>query len=196
MGLGNKIRQARQEAGLSQRQLCGQVITRNMLSLIESEKASPSMATLQYLAARLGKSIGFFLDENVAVSDNINLMAQARQAYAHKKYSSVLSILRQYHSSDPLFDQEQSYLQALSALALGQQLLQNADPFQAVPLLENLDRSSLYYREDMEHQRRRLLLDGYEQLELHYREQCDFQSAYFYACKSRTLIGKSHAPSV
>ena len=34
MELGEKLLQARQEAGLSQRQLCGDVITRNMLSLI------------------------------------------------------------------------------------------------------------------------------------------------------------------
>ena len=36
MELGQRIRQARQEAGLSQRQLCGEEITRNMLSLIEN----------------------------------------------------------------------------------------------------------------------------------------------------------------
>ena len=39
--LGQRIRQARQEAGLSQRQLCGETITRNMLSQIESGKARP-----------------------------------------------------------------------------------------------------------------------------------------------------------
>ena len=39
MDLGQKLRQARKDAGLSQRQLCGDVITRNMLSQIESGKA-------------------------------------------------------------------------------------------------------------------------------------------------------------
>ena len=34
MELGQKIRAARLEAGLSQRELCGDIITRNMLSLI------------------------------------------------------------------------------------------------------------------------------------------------------------------
>ena len=32
MSLGEKLRQARMESGLSQRQLCGDEITRNMLS--------------------------------------------------------------------------------------------------------------------------------------------------------------------
>ena len=43
MELGEKILQARLEAGLSQRQLCGEEITRNMLSLIEHGNAKPSM---------------------------------------------------------------------------------------------------------------------------------------------------------
>ena len=60
MELGKKLRQARIEAGLSQKQLCGEEITRNMLSLIENGSAKPSMKTLQYLAGRLGKSVSFF----------------------------------------------------------------------------------------------------------------------------------------
>ena len=63
MELGEKLKQARLEAGLSQRQLCGEEITRNMLSLIENGAAKPSMKTLQYLAGRLGKSVSFFLEE-------------------------------------------------------------------------------------------------------------------------------------
>ena len=54
MELGEKLKQARLDAGLSQRQLCGEEITRNMLSLIENGAAKPSMKTMQYLAARLG----------------------------------------------------------------------------------------------------------------------------------------------
>ena len=46
MSLGEKLRQARLEAGLSQRALCGEEITRNMLSRIENGAAQPSMRTL------------------------------------------------------------------------------------------------------------------------------------------------------
>ena len=53
MTLGEKLKQARLDAGLSPRQLCGDVITRNMLSQIENGSARPSMATLSYLASRL-----------------------------------------------------------------------------------------------------------------------------------------------
>lgn len=190
MELGEKLRQARLEAGLSQRQLCGDVITRNMLSQIESGKARPSMATLQYLAAQLGKTVSFFLEENLAASVNIEKMTQARKAYAAKDHSTVLRILEGYHQPDELFDQEYAYLVALSALALGKQRLENGEAAAAVLLLEQLDRSSIYYRDDMERLRRQLLLQSYESLEQYYKEREDYQQAYFYACKSRTISGR------
>ena len=64
MELGQRLKSARLEMGLSQRQLCGDVITRNMLSQIEHGTAHPSMETLRYLASRLGKPISYFLEEN------------------------------------------------------------------------------------------------------------------------------------
>ena len=81
MELGEKLKQARLEAGLSQRQLCGEEITRNMLSLIENGSAKPSMTTLQYLAARLGKTVSYFLEETAVLSPNQQIMASARQLY-------------------------------------------------------------------------------------------------------------------
>ena len=58
MTIGQRILTARQEAGLSQRQLAGESITRNMLSAIEHDKAKPSLDTLQYLSGVLGKPVG------------------------------------------------------------------------------------------------------------------------------------------
>ena len=55
MELSQKLKQARLDAGLSQKALCGDRITRNMLSQIENGSARPSMDTLRYLAGQLGK---------------------------------------------------------------------------------------------------------------------------------------------
>ena len=93
MELGEKLREARLEAGLSQRALCGDVITRNMLSQIENGSAKPSMATLQYLAGQLGKPVGYFLEEQALLSPNSDILLQARQAYAHRQHRQVLLIL-------------------------------------------------------------------------------------------------------
>ena len=68
MELGEKLKQARLAAGLSQRQLCGDVITRNMLSQIENGAARPSVDTLRYLAGRLNKSLSYFLEDEEPIS--------------------------------------------------------------------------------------------------------------------------------
>ena len=187
MTLGEKWRQARQEAGLSQRQLCGDTITRNMLSQIENGSANPSMATLRYLAERLGKHVSYFLQEETILSPNPALLQQARQAYSARKYAVVLDIAEQYQGSDPLFDEEWHYLCALSALALAEQMASVNDWMAAAPLLENIHRGSIYYRADMERRRKQLLQQAYQYLEQFYREREDFKQAYECACKLRVL---------
>lgn len=108
MELGEKIRRARLDAGLSQRQLCGEDITRNMLSLIENGGAKPSMKTLTILANRLGKSVSYFLDDNAQdpseLTESANALAQAERAlaqgkdiYAGQLLSSVTSPLLLRH---------------------------------------------------------------------------------------------------
>ena len=64
MTMGQRILAARLAAGLSQRELAGEEITRNMLSSLEHDTANPSVATLQYLAGRLGRPVSFFLGED------------------------------------------------------------------------------------------------------------------------------------
>ncbi len=113
MDLGQRLKQARLEAGLSQRQLCGEEITRNMLSQIEHGNAQPSVATLQYLAARLGKPVSCFLEEEALLSPNQQVMADARRA----EPLAVLEILKDYQAPDPIFDRERYLLEALACLA-------------------------------------------------------------------------------
>ena len=64
MTMGQRILQARLEAGLSQRELAGEEITRNMLSSLEHDAANPSVATLRYLSDRLGKPVSWFFGED------------------------------------------------------------------------------------------------------------------------------------
>ena len=86
MDLGQTLRQARLDAGLSQRELCGDKISRNMLSQIENGTAHPSMDTLSYLAEKLGKPVGYFLDEPTPTSPNHALIEQARATFAAGNY--------------------------------------------------------------------------------------------------------------
>ena len=186
MTLGEKIKAARLEAGLSQRQLCGNVITRNMLSQIENGSARPSMATLQHLARQLGKPIGYFLQEQAVDSPNPQRMAQAREAYSQRQYADALEILSGYQAPDPLFDQEWRYLYALCALARAEQCL-GSSALEAATLLEGIRRDCIYYRPEQEQIRRQLLRRAYAALEEQYRQQQNFERAYFYACQLRQM---------
>lgn len=155
MELGVRLRQARLEAGLSQRQLCGEEITRNMLSQIENGSARPSMDTLRYLAARLGKPVSFFLEEQAVVSPNQAVMEQARNATGQ----AVLDILGQYQEPDGLFDRERWLLEALTCLELARQALDAGKKEYAGVLLERAEKAGKctpYYTPETD--RRRKLL--------------------------------------
>lgn len=123
MNLGEKIKQERLALGLSQRQLCGEQITRNMLSQIEGGTARPSMDTLRFLAGRLGKPMSYFLEESAVTSPNLALMCQAREAYGQKAWEQVLTLLEQYREPDGVFQWERWLLEAMAALELGQQAM-------------------------------------------------------------------------
>lgn len=160
MDLGAKIKNARLEAGLSQRQLCGDTITRNMLSLIESGRAKPSMDTLGYLAARLGKSVGYFLDGEAVTSPNQQVMDSARQAFSAGAYRQVLETLQSFRSPDGVFDPERYLLEALAALHLAQQALDEGKKAYAITLLERVYQAGQltpYYTPGLEAQRLLLL---------------------------------------
>lgn len=185
MEMGKKIKQARLEAGLSQRQLCGDTITRNMLSQIENGAARPSMDTLKFLAAQLGKSVSFFLEETAVETPNPQVMQDARQAYVQRRFADLLAILTSYRGPDPLFDEEMWYLSALAALGRAEELLRMGDTAAAALLLEQVHRGSIYYRPDLEQRRRLMLEKAYQELEEFYRLQEDYKQAYVYACKLR-----------
>ena len=123
MDLGKRLKQARLEAGLSQRQLCGDEITRNMLSQIENGSARPSMDTLRYLAGRLGKPVSYFLDEKTLLPPNQTVMEEARLGYLLKDFARVLKALAEYREPDELFEQERRLLEVLACLALAEEAL-------------------------------------------------------------------------
>lgn len=158
MELGEKLKQARLEAGLSQRQLCGDVITRNMLSQIENGSAKPSMATLRYLADRLGKSVSYFLEENAVLSPNQSVMVSIRKAYAAKELDTMGEALARYQWPDPVFDGEYSLLRRLYFLETAEKVMDEKRERMAAQLLEELGPITDGYCRDALERRRLLLL--------------------------------------
>lgn len=62
-GIGDRLRKARSEAGLSQSQLGSPHFTRAYISALELGKVRPAMSSLEFLAAKLGKSPSFFMED-------------------------------------------------------------------------------------------------------------------------------------
>lgn len=110
MELGEKLKKARLEAGLSQRELCGDRITRNMLSQIENGSARPSMDTLAFLAAGTGKPISYFLEEDAVASPNLEAVRRGREALSERRPEAAMEALRAYKEPDEIFDAEYFFL--------------------------------------------------------------------------------------
>ena len=154
MELGQRIRQARLEAGLSQRQLCGDVITRNMLSQIENGSARPSMDTLRYLSARLGKSMSYFLEEDALTSPNLACMSAARAAFSSGDAAGAKKMLEAYRAPDPVFDQEQQLLLACCCMDMAEKAIsENRMPYAAGLLSQAARTHSVYHTRAMEYRR-------------------------------------------
>lgn len=158
MELGEKLKQARTEAGLSQRQLCGKEITRNMLSLIENGTARPSMKTLQYLAGRLGKSISYFLEETAVLSPNQEIMETVRQLYDSGHFPEAARLLKSYQSPDPVYDREKEILWSLLQLELAREAIRQERFLYAAEILNLISVETAYFSEALN--RQKLLLLG------------------------------------
>ncbi len=87
MKIGQKIKELRSAKMMTQQELAGEHITRNMLSRIENGCALPSIPTLIYVSERLGVPAGFLL---VGEDEDFN----------YKKAAGMPDIMRAYQAGD------------------------------------------------------------------------------------------------
>lgn len=111
MSLGEKLKKTRLERGMTQSQVCGDRITRNMLSQLENDLASPSVKTLEYLADVLGVTPGWLLEENPVQE----CLAEARAAYSRGEFETCVAFLRGSAAAE---EEEGRYLLIRSAVRL------------------------------------------------------------------------------
>jgi len=87
MCIGKKIKTLRNAKMMTQTELAGSEITRNMLSRIENEAAQPSLDTIRYLAARLNVSPSY-------------LLAEGDDEHMYIKHKEINDIKRAYLSGE------------------------------------------------------------------------------------------------
>lgn len=141
MNIGNKVKQLRIAAGLTQNQLAGDKITRNMLSCIESGKASPSIETLNYLAEGLNVPISFLVseDDDLFFYQKNELIKKIKTLFIENKYSQCIDTINKCAK----LDDELSYILCKCYFQLGKDAVLNGSLNTGKSMLENCFKYSL-----------------------------------------------------
>lgn len=98
--LGERIRMLRKERKMTLESCAGEQMTKGMLSLIENNKANPSMENLNYLAKRLGVEVSELLEE-VSGSELGSLLDEAEVLYksdSEANYEKAVELIRPFIS--------------------------------------------------------------------------------------------------
>lgn len=141
MTLGQKIKEARIERNMTQKQVVGDYITRNMLSKIENDSATPSVKTLEYLASALGLPAGYFMSDTGGDELTPEAVDQARACYRDRDYQTTLELLDGVNIEGSGYADEVQLLKAYASYALARQKLEEGLPSMAQSLAED----AVYY---------------------------------------------------
>ena len=99
--LGERIRKLRKQQQLTLEALAGKQLTKGMLSLIENNKANPSMESLSYIAERLGVEVSELLEE-VSTQELREVLDKAEKLYntdadeLTDEYSQLITLVKPY----------------------------------------------------------------------------------------------------
>ena len=117
LSLGKKIKNLRLKKGMTQAELAGETITRNMLSQIENETAQPSVNTILELSEKLETPAEYFFSEINDADPFRKLLSieRIRKAYSSGDYGKCIYRLDRLNVSDD--ETEYLYAKAYFALA-------------------------------------------------------------------------------
>lgn len=97
--LGERIRKLRKQKKLTLEELAGSELTKGMLSLIENNKANPSMESLAYIAQRLRVDVSQLLNDG-SVAELREVLDEAEKLFninnLPDKYTKLLQLIEPY----------------------------------------------------------------------------------------------------
>lgn len=129
---GRRIKEARIARKMTQSEVVGTFITRNMLSQIESGTAAPSLKTLEYLASVLDIPVASLMlgDENEEAASSYagaETLINAKKLYWNGLYAEAAASLESVKREDPLYD-EFAAVKARCYLKLAEELSEENSP--------------------------------------------------------------------
>lgn len=89
--LGEKIRDLRRRMKMTQSDLAGTEFTKSFISQVEKGQTSPSLKSLQIIAARLNQPVSYFLDEPDPVTPQSQELLSAIETASHLHTNGLLS---------------------------------------------------------------------------------------------------------
>ena len=119
MTLGQKLKQTRLARGMTQSQVVGDRITRNMLSQIENDLASPSVGTLEYLASVLNVRLSWLLADEQEEAE-AGRTQRLRELLKSGEYAACLELAPEHAPDD-----EQALALAMAAAQCAQRALES-----------------------------------------------------------------------
>ena len=173
---GKRIKEARISKKMTQSEVVGTFITRNMLSQIESGAAAPSLKTLEYLASVLDIPISSLLpqgenDEDGALLSDAELLINSKKLYREERYREAAAALQSVEQSSPFYD-EVTAVKARCCLRLAEQLSDENTPKAAEYAKEAaaLSESGFYANSGIRSEALRLLGEIAEKLKKYYED--------------------------
>jgi len=127
--LGKRLKTARLSKKMTQSEVAGNFITRNMLSLIESGSATPSMKTLEYLSGILDIPMDKLLSDSWEESTEIpdfQTLRNAKKLLTDKNYSEILETIK----AEGIFKDELHAIRSMAHLETAETLSESGQPEQ------------------------------------------------------------------
>ncbi|MBQ8474475.1 MAG: helix-turn-helix domain-containing protein [Clostridia bacterium] len=146
--LGTRIRDRRKQQKLSQADVCGSYITRNMLSRIENGNAHPSLDTLLFLSEKLNTPIEYFTckdDTTEALYKRIENLKEIRKYFAQKQFKRCLNLCKNMD----IEDDEINLIAAESSYFLAEESLKN---YKLTTAEKYFDQCEIYSRKSIYNQ--------------------------------------------
>ncbi len=102
MTLGEKIRQARKQRGITQRALAGGDLSESFISMLEHDKVRPSLDTLRVLAGRLYLPLSELLDADPPPQKQVTVKLQLGGALLHQhRFTEAVEVFQDAERVSP-----------------------------------------------------------------------------------------------
>lgn len=139
MTIGEKVRTRRKALGLTQKEVAGSAVTRNMICNIEKGTVSPSLSTLRTLAEALSVPVDYLLSEedDLTVFLVREALPRLRHAYRSKRYSDCVTICRRL--PEPAIRDEVALLYASAQLGLAERALRDGNLSQIPRIVSEIE---------------------------------------------------------